>query len=241
MPSNDKFSWKDYIKQIDIYSKRGLEGFTAFIILISSYFFSKVFIIPLKLIQGWSFWEFNIITFIIFYLIKLMLFSSDNLYYSEPSNNSYARAFQKYWPSKYITKKFNLNEVEANNYWFAIFNKWKKPDHPQHSQWIRTLRRGYRCRFIYYCIKFSGFLIIISIAFLLTYLFVLKDYTNFKSQMLFIAIVLMFYIILRFTNRTSLDNLTGVWRQYKEINLFHIQYIDENFKSISDIKSSIKN
>lgn len=238
MTSSGKSRITDIFKGIDIYTKRGLEGYTAFVVIVLSSLFFFIFIIPFDVLHGIPNWILYLMTEFVFLLIKLILFSDDKLYYSDPPKNQYAKAFQKYWPSIYMQNKFNLDKQKADYYWFEkIFNKWKNPNHPRHQQWQRTIRRGFRCRFVYYFIRCVEFLIILSSVCLLVYIIIVKNYSNLILQVSYIVFLIILYIVFRSANRTDLDNLRGVWRQYREINELHIQFIDDNFHTIDDLKN----
>ena len=227
-------------------SKEGLEALTALLILVFSLAFCYIFIIPFNLFDNWPEWLLYLVVIAIFYLLKFFLFSSDILYYGNPGKNKYVKAFQTYWPSKHIATKFNLSQEDAEFYWHEnLFNTWREHNHPRHSQWERTLRRGYACRLVYYCIHFFGILLWISISVTL-----LQEILSQRLQMQvfasdislgwklgFIIFVALLYILIRLTNKTSPDNLTGVWRRYAEINQMHIKWIDGNIASIYELKN----
>lgn len=144
MHSNGKSGITNIFKGIDVYTKRGLEGYTAFVVLVLSSLYFFIFIMPFDVLQAIPNWVLYLLTVFVFLFIKLILFSDDKLYYSSPPKNKYAKAFQKYWPSIYIQKKFGLDKQKADYYWLEeIFNKWKNKDHPKHQQWERTIRRGF--------------------------------------------------------------------------------------------------
>jgi len=180
-------------------------------------------------------------------MLILLLFSSDILYYENPEKNKYAKAFQLHWPSKYIAQKFGLSQQNASFYWFEkLFNTWKEPNHPRHSQWERTLKRGYACRFVYYCIRFFEILLCISIiatvvqevAFKKFQIEFFQSNIGLKWKISFIILIALLYIFIRVTNRTSPGKLTGVWRRYAEINKMHIQWIEDNIESLEELKDS---
>lgn len=203
-----------------------------------SLIFAQIFIIPLRWFEDWPHWLLYLIIPSIFYLLRVLIFSSDKLYYGDPSKNVYVRAFQLYWPSRHLAKKFNLKIEDASRYWLGnVFNKWAAPGHQQHQQWQRTLKRGYSCRLVYYCIKFSSFLFWVSLAVIV--LEVLITPTNGLAWKIGFMVVLgLVYILLRMRNRTSPDNLTGVWRRFAEINKMHIHWIEQNIKSMSELNTN---
>lgn len=246
MNDNAGSFWGKVMDRVSPYSKRGLEGLTALVILIFSMVFSHIFIIPLSLLENLPNWFLYLTIFVIFCMLVLFLFSSDILYYGDPKKNRYVRAFQEYWPSKHISKEFNLEQDEASHYWFEnFFNTWRDPNHPRHSQWERTLRRGSACRFVYYCIKFFEILlwISVSITLLQEVLFKKLQIEVFLSniglgwKIFFIILITLLYVFIRATNRTSPEKLTGAWRQYAEINKMHIQWIDDNIQSLNYLKN----
>lgn len=225
------------------YSRRGLEGLTALVILTFSLIFCHIFIIPLSFFETWPKWLLHLVIFVIFYLLRFFLFSGDKLYYGNPEKDKYVRAFQMYWPSKLIATKFNMSMEDAKFHWFETFNTWKNKDHPRHSQWERTMRRGYACRFVYYCIKFFEVLLWVSVLVTSLQEVLLR---KFKMQIFisevslewrigFIIFVVLFYITIRLTNKTSPTDLIGVWRRFAEINKMHRAWIDNNISTPSDL------
>jgi len=230
-------------------SKSGLEGLTAILILVFSLIFSHIFIIPLNILANFPNWIVYIGVCTIFYMLKLLLFSSDKLYYGDPNKNKYVKAFQLHWPSKHIAKKFSIPLDDAFYYWYEkLFNTWRNPSHERHCQYVRSLRRGYSCRFVFYSLRF--FEVLLWISFPLTLLQLSKEISALKSDKLlfwmninlggaiaYILFVLIFYILIRGSNKTNPTNLGGVWRRYDEINKMHIKWIDENIDSIEKLKS----
>ncbi len=246
MKDNAGSFWAEVIKRVSPYSKRGLEGLTILVILIFSLVFSHIFIISLNLFRNCPNWLLYLGVFAIFYLLIVLIFSSDILYYGDPKNNEYSKAFQLHWPSKHIAQRFNLPQDKASYYWFEkFFNTWRDPSHQRHSQWERTLRRGYACRLVYHCIKFFEILLWISIPLILLQEILSKRFQievflsniSLGWKIFFIMIVILLYVSMRATNRTSPEKLTGVWRRYTEINKMHIQWIDENIKSFEDLEN----
>lgn len=231
---------------INIYTKRGLICLTALFILVFALFFCFIFLVPLNLLEVWPDWLLYLVVFVIFFMLQIVLFSRDVLYYGDPRKNRYAKAFQMYWPSKYIATKFHLSQKDASFYWFEkYFNAWRNSKHPRHSQWERTLRRGYSCRFVYYSLKFFEILLAISIGATLIQEIVSKLFrvpistTGMRLwwRVIFILFIVLLYAIVRVSNRASPSKLTGVWKRYAEINQMHIKWIDENIKSINDLKN----
>ena len=126
--------------------------------------FCHIFIIPLNLFENWPDWLLYLSVSVIFYLLRLLLFSADLLYYGDPEKNKYVKAFQMYWPSRHLASKFNFPQEDASFYWFdKFFSTWDNPDHPRNSQWKRTLIRGYSCRFTLATISFFSTKIINSL------------------------------------------------------------------------------
>jgi len=180
---------------------------------------------------------------VITFMLATWIFSSDKLYYADPERDRYARAFQAYWPSKHIAEKFDLSQKDANYYWFEkLFNTWADPEHLRHEQRERTFQRGYECRYVYYCLMLFAVLFWVSAAttVLLKILTRCFRVLAFESEIElgwkigFVALMGFLYVVLRLSNRTSLRNLTGVWRRYAEVNELHIRWIDENIRSLDD-------
>jgi len=235
---------KELTSRSGISSKRELIAATALFILIHSVAFSVLFV---------GSWTSSVLPeyvgypliYIIFLTIEIVLASSDTLYYGDPTKSRYARAFQEHFPSKHLARKFHLKEREAQHYWFNdIFNVWANPQHPHHDQWKRTISRGYSCRFIYYVIRFLEILLAACVAMIL--LQTVSSYlidgrvsllnVEFFSKYAFTLCVVVLYLVIRLTNRTSRGHLTGVWRRFAEINQLHIEWIDHNIKSTKDLQ-----
>jgi len=248
---------KQLISAMGLTSRNRLMLLTSGTILLFAGMFACVFILPLNLfsqlpqsLQDLS----GIIqsvggTIVITFMLATWIFSSDELYYADPEKNRYVRAFQVYWPSKHIAERFDLNQEDADYYWFEkLFNIWADPEHPRHEQRERTFQRGYACRYVYYYLKLFVALFWVSAAttVLLEILTRLFGILAFESKVGlgwrigFVVVVGFLYIILRCSNRTSLSNLTGVWRRYAEVNKLHIRWIDENIKSLGDFDKSAK-
>lgn len=238
--------WDKVIDMVSPDSRKGLEGLTALVVLALVLIFCHIFIIPLNLFENWPNLVLYLAAFVIFYVVRVLLFSSDVLYYGDPERNRYAKAFQMYWPSRHLASRFKLSQEDASFYWFEkVFNGWADPSHPRNSQWRRTLIRGYSCRFVYYCVKFLEILLWISLGVTLLHeivprLFgidVLMTSISLGWRIGFLVFVALLYIVTRSTNRTSPTNLTGVWRRYAEINKMHIRWIDENISSLDDLRN----
>lgn len=234
---------KQFIDSVGISSKAGLRALTALVVLAFSFMFCHLFIVSLDILAGTPEWLLCLISYALFQVIQILL--PDKLYYGDPEKDKYVKAFQMYWPSRYLAQKFGLKEKDASYYWFEnFFNAWENPDHPRHTQWKRTLRRGYSCRFIYYCTKFFEILIIVSIMLALiqeslAQLFKMEIFTSKVSlfwRIGFILFVVFLYLVIRIFNRVSPSNLGGVWKRFAEINRMHIEWVDENVKSLDDLK-----
>jgi len=250
----DKFDFlKNLLDLTNPESTANLKSLTTLMIIAESILFGLIFIVPLNLLEGVGalvspLFEYGIpsaIFIIIYFALRTFIFSSDELYYGLPDKNPYAKAFQLYWPSKYLEKKFSLSEDDAKYYWFEkYFNTWRNPDDPRHEQWERTFSRGYACRFVYYMLRTSVILFWISFGISLLQ-FGLVNYiklAQFDSHLgigwriAFIFGTICLYVLIRSSNRISPNRLTGVWRNFAEINKLHIRWIDENIKSINQLK-----
>lgn len=53
-------------------------------------------------------------------------------------------------------------------------------------------------------------------------------------RIVFVVSIGLLYLAFRLTNKPSIGNLTGVWKQYAEVNQLHISWIDENIKTLDD-------
>lgn len=251
MGEKENDPWAKVLSLASPETKKGLQALIALIILIFSLLFVNIFIISVNILKGVFGWDLLLypLTPILMYIIIVVLFSSDILYNGDPNENSYVRAFQSSWPSKYIAQKFKITEKEAMHYWFEnFFNTWRNPNYPRHDQWERTLKRGYSCRFIYYFIKFLDILIILSL-FLLFLIegmprifpdFKLTSETNVWIKIGFIVFIFFVDLYIRLSNKTSPNHMTGVWKKYEEINEMHMRWINDNILTIEDLRNGIR-
>jgi hypothetical protein len=228
-------------------SKSLIEAVTIILIIVFSLIFSHIFIIPLDFLRALPNWMVYIGVAVLFYIVKFSLY--DKLYYGNPDKDKYVRAFQLYWPSTHLSKKFNISKKDAFYYWYEkLFNKWRAPNSERHSQYLRSLRRGYACRFIFYTLKYFKYLLIVSI--ILTSLQLAKSlfYPKLNSYLswiniklgwacTFIAIIACLYLFIRMSNKPDPANLKGVWQRYAEINEMHTKWIDEHIPSLDYLKN----
>ena len=239
--------------KIDIETRKGLMQLTTVVVLLEGVLFAHLFIIPYTFFGDWKDYSIYIILPIIFYILKILLFGSDDLYYGDPQKNKYASAFQKSLPSKYIEKKFNIDSNRASAIWFEkCFNPLKDPKHPRHEQRKRTLSRGFTCRFIYYFIKTMEYIILLSISVLvlqeiapiLSFKFLnwslefLKLDVGLTGRIVFIVSNIFLLLITKKRNNPDVNNITGVWKRFDEINNLHINWIDETYNSLDDFKTN---
>jgi len=223
-------------------TKRGLRVLTSAAIVVILLFFIWWFVKPNSII-GPALEVKNIPTqvvdlmlAIIFYIISIVLFSHDELYYGDPEKNQYARAFQKKWPSLYLSEKLGIGQKTASNLWFDEFNKWRSENHPQHQQWQDTLSRGFACRLVYYLLKSSKTFFLISFFYLLIELLTLivgmkfAERETLSCRILFTALMALIWSILLWTNRIQFRGPTGVWRRFNEINERNNHWIAQNIE-----------
>ena len=227
------------------YSKRGLELLTVLFILIFASVFCHIFILSVAGFDNWPSWLTYGGCSIILYSLVVLIFSSDALYHGDPKRNKYTRAFQLYWPSTYISQKFGISVEDAGYYWFEnYFNVWRDNGHPRHNQWERTLRRGYSCRFVYYCIRCLEILFLLSVILILGQeslqrfleVKILKTDSSLLARIAFVVFVTLMYFVIRITNRTKPERISGVWKHFAEINKIHRKWIDENIHSLAELK-----
>jgi len=237
---------KGFRKAADPYSKRGLESLTALFIFVFGSIFCHMFVVSLGIFDEWPSWLLYGAVSVVFYLVVVLIFSADVLYHGNPEKNKYVRAFQYYWPSRHIAERFGIPLEDARYYWFEnYFNRWKVEDDSRHGQWERTLRRGYSCRFIYYCVRCLEILLWLSVLLTLgqetlsrvVQVKILRTNTGLAGKVAFIAFVALLYVIIRAKNRTAPADLGGVWKRYAEINKMHRKWIDENISSVDELRN----
>jgi hypothetical protein len=144
--------------------------------------------------------------------------------------------FQSCRPSTAIKDHYKCPQAEANTLWFAVFNAWEAPDHPQYNYYYRTFDRSYACRFIYQTrMVLIAFLGLAALAWLTAAMFGLDDATRPIAFARFgLLIVALGATVLLFTiNR--LNPPTGCWERWKEINDMNIVWLkSELFSSAQD-------
>lgn len=234
---------------LSLESREGLELLTALVIVVFSLVFAHIYIVPLTVFDNWPVLLQFLAVLVTTGIVRVLLAATDRLTYGDPKTDKYAKAFQRYWPSGHIATKFGLSREDATRYWYqGVFNKWSDPSHPRHSQWARTLRRGYACRFVYHSTMLLQILLLASggltlLALLARAFPCLSVMNAFATddglgwRLAFIVLMSILYLVVRLTNRTSPENLGGVWRRFGEINQMHIKWIDENIDSGDHLKS----
>lgn len=251
MENGGKTVAKDLLAIITGDSRVGLETLSALVVVLSGLAFAQVFVVPLNFFNDWPALILYLAGPAILGMAKIILASTDRLTYADASRHKYARAFQTHWPSKHLASKFGLSDEDATYYWFeGLFNSWRDEEHPRHGQWKRTLRRGYACRFVYHCIVLSRILLLLSIV-LVALSALAKTFPDVPPLRIFVVdnglterigftmALGVTYATLSLMNRTSPENLTGVWRRFAEINQMHIRWIDDNVPSLEDLKSRV--
>lgn len=237
------------IESINPETKSGLRVLTAVLIVCLVAIFLICFILPIEFVRN----SIDILkiprTFLVLlfsasiYLIIILIFSADTLYYGDPQKNIYAKTFQAFWPSRYLAKTLDISFENASNLWFNEFNKWKGSNNPNHELWLKTLQRGYFCRLVYYLLYYSSLIIFFSLLLLILelisrkYNFIWINSSTFLPRILFIICVSCFWLIVRLTNRLKWKGPSGVWRRYNEINRMNIEWVKSN---IDYFRGSIK-
>ncbi|HAF61272.1 MAG TPA: hypothetical protein DCK95_02985 [Anaerolineaceae bacterium] len=221
---------------------------TIFLIIIISFFWVYIYITPyLKPIQS----DFKINNDFLLdgligwfsLLIYTLIVSTDKLA-DINSKSKYAKAFQRYWPSRYISEHFDIDINSANYIWFEKnFNTWEKSDSSRNSQYKRTFERGYQCRLVYYLIIVLSLFIIFSAIQLIIEFIVMKQFLlidNYLWKCIFLGIALVSYLTVKGSNKIKEDKKSGVWKKYDEINQLHIDWIEENSELIENQIKKIK-
>ncbi len=236
------------ISKVDTNTPLGLKALTSLIILTFSFVFTHIFIFDLELFDDFPTWLLYLLIFVSYYFIQMILFSGDILYTGKPEVNKYVKIFQKKWPSRYIAEKFEISIKDANYYWFQnFFNKWKKSESNMNEQVKRTFKRGYECRLVYYCIRFFQTIFVFSLIMIIVHnyqIFLLLlgekvkiEFSDIQLQIGFIILILLIYMLIYLSNNPIYNNPKGVWQKYNEINEFHRKWIDDNIKSVDDLKN----
>jgi hypothetical protein len=169
---------------------------------------------------------------IVVYILVVIISSTDTLYYGDPEQNRYARAFQRWFPSKHLATKLGIKIDLAKDLWFDQFNLWANESHVRHQDWQRTLERGYACRFIYDVQVFSGAIFLLSVGWLIVEGVVTRlfeyEMINLEAKLAITVVYGLIWIAFKYLNRTNESHQTGVWRRFNEINQRNCIWIDQN-------------
>jgi len=229
------------IEKISIYTKEGLENLTSFMLVVFSLLFIHIYIVDINILANYLGILFYPLIFMILYLIKINLFSYDFLLFGS-EEDKYVKAFKYKLPSKFIFENYDVTQEEAIYYWYKIFNSWQKEDHEKYGQFIRTYERGYACRFVFYSIKLFKFLSIVSLSLFIllnAYYMYIKNkicvYPDGYHMFGFIFVIILLDIMLIKLNNSDINNLSGVWEKFEEINNDHISWLKNNIKDKNDL------
>jgi hypothetical protein len=240
--------WKQLSEMLSLETSAGLQLLSALVILGWGLLFAHLFVVDLRLFETVPTWILSLVVVTTLAVIRVMLASTDTLLYGDSTADKYTRAFQANLPSRYIADKFGISKQDAEFYWYeGLFNRWSDPKQPRHSQWARTLRRGYACRFVYHTLVLLKVLIVLSTVLTLLVavsmvvpalcmLHTVGPESGLGERISFIVVLLVFYLFVRLTNRTSPQHPSGVWRRFAEINQLHAKWIDENVASLEDLQ-----
>jgi hypothetical protein len=229
---------KKILNSMNNETKDGLRNITSIFLISVFIVFVILFIKPITIINTaldfveFPQWLLLLLASVIVYIVNIIIFSSDTLYYGQ-NKNDYSKAFQENWPSKYIMKEYGLNEAEATYKWFIEFNKWKEATHEMNQQRVSTFSRGFSCRLVYYIIRTSQVFFILSIAMIIGEIIVrncikanIIEKGAFVIRILFCVIMAFIWIICRYLNSPKKKN--GVWARFDENNLLIMQWIKEH-------------
>jgi hypothetical protein len=193
-----------------------------------------------------------VVLFLIFTLIKEVIADFDILYSGNPEKNKFVKAFQKNLPTKYIIGKYRVNMQEAKSLWFSVFNIWGNKDHKMHSNWENTLKRGFKCRLVYFTI--TALKIVASISTLsLLIIFIVNEYkVQFRIELLdkyflshqfpfgsiiFVLLCLFTASILILINYSDDKKERGCFLRFNEINQINIDWLKDNISSKEDFNN----
>lgn len=236
--SNDANVLDKLLSLINPETAQGLRNLTAAFMVALALIFYYVFIGPVDVIERMGGWGILILVIGAATLVVL-LFSQDRLYYGDPRKSKYVRAFQARFPSAYLADRLSIDVETAKSVWLQKFNEWGSKRHPMHSQRLRTLQRGYACRFVYLILKSLAIVFGLSAVILAAEgvcRWWLACHLLPEGSLLERALVLCalgaIWVYIRSTNRIREGSLTGVWQRYAEINDLNCHWIDENLASL---------
>jgi uncharacterized membrane protein len=186
---------------------------------------------------------------VLFLLIKEAISDKDVLYSGNPDKNKYTKAFQEKLPTKYIIQTYGVEMSEAKTLWYNVFNKWKNEEHEMHSNWKKSLERGFKCRMVYFIIisfrfmfwislvftsiifTFNHFDIKTNIGFIDNYF---KNHSNYSGMITYILICFVVFIAFLIINYPSKNKSRGCFLRFNEMNELNINWLKRNIHSKED-------
>jgi len=230
------------VEQFSVYTKEGLENLSSSTIVIFSLLYIHIFLYDVNSLSNYMGVLFYPILLLIIYILKIVIFSNDYLLYGN-ENNKYVKAFKSKLPSTYLMEKYEITGEKSNYYWFNIFNSWQNKEHNRYTQTQRTFRRGYACRFVYHSIMAFNILISVSIGTML----LIFGYIYYRTHTLFlfdssaymfgyILLLLILRLMISYFNSHEIGHMTGVWKKFESINQNHIEWLEDNIKSIKELE-----
>lgn len=186
---------------------------------------------------------------VLFLLIKGVITDNDILYSGDPTKNKYVRAFQANLPTNYIVEEFNVEMPEAKSLWYNIFNKWKSEDHAMHSNWKKSLERGFKCRMVYLIIITFRFMFWVSTITTLTIFLINRfeikfnnqsidsyfaTHSNYTPMIIYSFICLAVFLTFLFINYPKKNKPRGCFLRFNEMNESNIDWLKRNISNKDD-------
>ena len=186
---------------------------------------------------------------VFFLLIKEAISDKDVLYSGNPDKNKYTKAFQEKLPTKYIIQEYNVEMGEAKTLWYSVFNKWKNKEHEMHSNWKKSLERGFKCRMVYFIIVSFRFMFWLSLIFtsilyvinhfdIKTKVNVLDKYfeshTDYSGMITYSSICFLTFITFLIINYPTKNKSRGCFLRFNEMNELNANWLRRNIQSKED-------
>jgi hypothetical protein len=232
----------------DAKTQDGITNITVWLAMLVYFLFINFFVVPINVPNDPA--NHMIYLFVLFVpaAVKLVFFSGDPISHSE---NSEALFFQAQFPDKYIETKFKIGKPLAQHLWFRALDK-----RASEGEIKRTFQYGFTCRLVYYIRRLMTTFAIVSVIFLIWQVghaywrtnhgwagfrpiwnsFV--GISNLEGKAFYIMHVVTILVYLRWANKPTSTQPTGVWARWKEINERHKAWLDQ-FATLEEFKSYV--
>ena len=172
-----------------------------------------------------------LLPFLALVMADILLISEDTLHHSRPGYNRHISFYQAQFPRIYIQQRYNLSAQDARRRWLNVLRQWRDKNNPNHKYFVALLKARLECRAVFYlqrvaiALSLLSFLALIVLAGLSAWNDLnLPSFYSFENNGLtvlraaFPILLFALYAYLRAVNTPDMENPTGVWLKWKEIN-----------------------